>query len=491
MNSVWLVHMIDHSIKIHDRFTLELKLGLLSSQQPSDRFAVKLWLFIPNTLDINRYTYPKADFYRDLKTYTRLITPSYSLADIAATDSPTLVGLESAIAALGQEPSAHHQAQYEYHVKMFVSALKSSLRETHVQLTSAAQVAAQPIADSLRAIINRYREQYSSLCALPQSDAMLRFYRFGDEYMSNLIELYSFKIIQSVNMVQGGSQLKEMLLSIIDDEMRYRREQGYDLIDPHNKQRNHDFVFRMGMLKKYAESHLYMNIRKRRDGILAEHVLYSIAAGISMVVATAIAFSFQRRYGNFTMPLFVALVVGYMLKDRIKELARYYFAHRMGSRYFDHKIDMEISGIKLGWFKETMDFIPPAKVPQAVLQRRGKLPIVEVESRVNAEQTLLYRANVSLTTPALAALSPYPIDGINSIIRFNVSSLLRKADNPEFPLFYPDWDTPQGYRIVAGERMYYLNLVLQFKHNGRQTLVPYRIAFNRNGIHSIESAENA
>ena len=37
-----------------------------------------------------------------------------------------------------------------------------------------------------------------------------------------------------------------------------------------------------------------------------------------MIFATGIAFAFQQKYGNFTIPLFVALVISYMLKDRIK-----------------------------------------------------------------------------------------------------------------------------------------------------------------------------
>lgn len=484
--------MIEHSLKIHDRFTLELKMGLLcNSEGQREKFSVRLWMFIPNTLDINRFTYPKTDFYRDLKTYTRLITPSYTLADLSAPESPPLRCLEMAIADMGREFTAHYQAQYEYHIKMFVSALKSSLRETYSYLVSSGEVSILPkMANSLTDIRRRYRAQYTSLCAIDPTEQLVQFYRFGDEYMSNLMELYLFKMVQGIEGRDDAVQQRQALLSIINDEMRYRHEQGYAMIDPENAQHNHAFVFRMGMLKKYTESHLFMHVRKRRDGVLAEHVLYSIAAGISMVVATAIAFSFQRRYGNFTMPLFVALVVGYMLKDRIKELGRYYFAHRMGNRYFDHKIDMSISGSHMGWVREAMDFIPSAKVPQAVVQQRGCSPIIEADNRMNVEQTLLYRTSIDLDTHALNAHSQYPMAGINAIVRFNVQSMLRKADNPEFPLFYPDTDRTSGYRIIAGERMYYLNIVLQFKHDGQQSLVPYRIAFNRNGINSIEKIEN-
>lgn len=483
--------MIEHNVKVHDRFTLELKLGLHSAQRVRpDHFAVNLWMFIPNSLDVNRFTYTKASFYRDLKTYTRLITPAFSLSYLASAESPPLRWLEAAIAAFTQEPTEAHQAQYEYHIKMFVSTLKSSLRNTVAHIGHTADFGQLPaLVGCLNAIRHRYRAHLHDLSASGLSGAMLDFYRFGDEYMSDVMELHSFKMMRELER-QGVVEHAAPLRELINDEMRYRQQQGYAVIDPENTHRNHAFVFRMGMLKKYAESHLFMSIRKRRDGLLAEQVLYSLAAGISMVVATAIAFSFQRRYGNFTMPLFVALVVGYMLKDRIKELGRYFFAHRMGNHYYDHKIDMSLNGQPVGWIKEAMDFIPQAKVPPSVVRTRSRPSIIEADHRVNAEQTLLYRSRVHMETTALGALSPYPIAGVNSIVRFNVSELLRKADNPEFPLYYPD-ERPAGYRVVMGERMYYLNIVLQLDHGPQHDLVPYRMAFNRNGIHSVERLENA
>ncbi|HNX80150.1 MAG TPA: hypothetical protein PKJ24_09700, partial [Prolixibacteraceae bacterium] len=77
------------------------------------------------------------------------------------------------------------------------------------------------------------------------------------------------------------------------------------------------------------------------------------------------------------MPLFVALVVSYMLKDRIKEFARYYFAHKLGSRYFDHKIRMKFNQNEMGWAKESIDFISGRKVPQEISNARGRSSTIE------------------------------------------------------------------------------------------------------------------
>lgn len=70
------------------------------------------------------------------------------------------------------------------------------------------------------------------------------------------------------------------------------------------------------------------------------------------------------------MPLFVALVVSYMLKDRIKEFTRYYLANKMSTRYFDHKIRISVHEKEVGWAKESMDFIHYKKLPADVVECR-------------------------------------------------------------------------------------------------------------------------
>ena len=56
--------------------------------------------------------------------------------------------------------------------------------------------------------------------------------------------------------------------------------------------------------------------------------------------------------GNITWPLFIVLVVSYMLKDRIKELLRYYFAHKLGNKYYDKKAGVTIGKNLVGYIKE-------------------------------------------------------------------------------------------------------------------------------------------
>jgi hypothetical protein len=311
-------------------------------------------------------------------------------------------------------------------------------------------------------------------------------YLFGEEFMCNVIEKYSFILMKGIK--NGHKQLYEKyktpILSMVNEIIEFKKDRGYQVVDSEQKNISSDFVHRLGLLKKYAESHLYLNVKKRKDGVLTEQFLYSLAAGISMIFATIIAFSVQQQFGNYTMPLFVALVVSYMLKDRIKELARFYFAHKMGSKYFDHKIAMNINDTDIGWAKESMDFISDSKIPKEILQLRNRSSIIDATYKTDSEKVILYRMHMHIDREKLNSTSPYFFSGVNSIIRLNTSQYLRNMDNPDFTLYLPD--ELEGYQTTKGKKLYYLNLIIQKQNENQNELRHYRLVLNRDGIIRIE-----
>jgi hypothetical protein len=122
--------MIEKNVKIHDKFSLELKFGYSTRRKVKENlFEVNTWIFIPNSLDINRQTYSKTDFYKDLKTNIRLITPEFLLRDIADRKKSPFIHLEDSFNALAASPTRGNAREYEHQIKMFSSILKSSLRD--------------------------------------------------------------------------------------------------------------------------------------------------------------------------------------------------------------------------------------------------------------------------------------------------------------------------------------------------------------------------
>jgi len=483
--------MIEENIKIHNNFTVELKLGFVAEKAKiNNEFAVNTWLFLPESLDINPNTYDKKDFYRDIKSTIRLITPAYRLVEIHASQQSPLEKLLGVVAQMNAEPTVITVQEYEHHIKMFLSILKSSLRDESLHLigTFSRENTSKLIDEfttNLMLITRKYRELKQLFDSKKIGGEVLNYYAFGDEYMSNIIEQHCFKIIMHLMDNQLSQGDSEKLKSLISYEIQYKIANGFQIIEKTGLDRNRAIVHRLTFLKKYAENVLLVAAHKKKDGILKEQVYYSLAAGLAMVFATAVAFSFQLKYGNLTMPFFVALVVSYILKDRIKEFSRQYFAHKLGKKYFDHKTKISLNNQTIGWSKEAMDFVDESKIPEEVIKIRNRSAILEADNRNNNEKIILFRKLFIINRNSLEKCSDYPILGLNDILRLNVHQFTLKMDNPEIPLFVED--KTNGFDIVMAEKIYYLNILMQLKNEGNIAYRRFRTVFNRNGIKEIET----
>lgn len=484
--------MIEEVVKIHDKFSIEIKLGFNArKKKPLSDFACNTWIFIPNSLDINQSTFTKLDFYRMVKSNIRLITPVFLLRDIADAKGSPFKLLEQSFSQLASSPTRTKVAEYEYQIKMFLSILKSALRDesNHIAINNIhgdLDYLISAFTENLFRITENYRGLRRIINVPTVTREVMNYYLFGDEFMSNLIEQHTFNLISDLKNNPDVSEASiKKLMDLIKSEIEFKKQKGFLTVDKHSSDNNRELVFRLGLLKKYAESELFLNADKKKDGAIAEQVYYSLAAGISMIFATAVAFSFQLRYGNFTMPFFVALVISYMLKDRIKELTRYYFAHKLGRRHFDQKTQITLNEYDIGWSKEAMDFISESRVPEEVMRIRDRSAILEANNRYNTEKIILFRKLVRLNRINLDLSSQFKTSGMNEIIRINFSDFINKMDDPSVPLYVPG-DTGQ-FEVVKGEKIYYVNLIMQLKSEEQLQYRRYRLAINRKGIRGIET----
>lgn len=484
--------MIEEYIRIHDKFSIEMKMGFTAQQKSeANDFTVNLWMFIPNSLNINRHTYSKRDFYRDMKSNIRLITPIFPLRDIAGHDALPLRLLRETFRKAAANPSPNNLSEYETHIKMFQSIVKSALRNEMLRIKeSHSDSDCSPLVDSYIAQANKIAEEYRKLRSIVDVPGIQKkefeYFLFGDEFMSNTIELHAFRVLKLLKSKRQPcyDRYKDALLELIRREIRYKKDNAYPSIEKEDPGHNHLIVSRFNTLKRYMESQLFLKVNMKEDGAFVRQFYYSVAAGISMIFATVIAFSFQMKYGNFTLPLFIALVAGYMLKDRIKELSRFYFSHKLESKYFDNKTDISFNETPIGWYKESQSFIKESQVPAEVMQLRNRSAIMEAENRMDDEKIILYRTMMQLNRKDIDESNVYPISGVNNILRLNLIEFARMMDNPHIPLYVLDEES--DYRIVDGEKVYYLNFILRFKYRDQVELKRYRLSFNREGIQKLE-----
>ena len=484
--------MISIQAKQHDNFSVEFKFGYNCIEDGvKDKFSVNAWIFVPNSLDINPENYGKKQFYRDIKSNIRLITPVYLLRDIAQDTSLPLVSLKKSLQNVVSTPSTSSLNAYEYHLKMFAAIFKSALRDHVTHLTSirsldSAEYLVDDYVNSSQLVLNKFRALYQIIDVPTVTDRTRSFFRMSDEFMSHIVVLRTTRMLTALETTgssQNLSQIRQKFIDLIQEERKYMAIMGYETLNG-DSEHDRQLVFHHGMLKKYVESELYIRLDKKKDGVAVEQLYYSIAAGVAMIFATGVAWQTQVKYGNITWPLFIALVVSYMLKDRIKDLLRYYFAHKLGDKYFDKKATIAIGDKKVGVIKEGFDFISRSKTPDVVMNMREKASFVEDESHIFEEKILLYRKHVEISDSALAQIDAYPMKGVNEIIRLHLNRFTHKMDNPEVPIYSFD---AEGNMVTSSvQKIYYVNVVFQLQHEGEAEYHHFRITMTRNGVQAID-----
>ena len=485
--------MIDLNTKIHDKFTIEFKVGFNTSaaikpMKYSD-FVLNTWIFVPNSLDINAAKYSKEDFYRDLKSVVRLITPSYELHALA--NDEQLLPNQSLVSNFDEMLGNPEETQDLFHIiKMYCAIAKSATRDACLALSQQPDAATRResslrFLDDVPKVVNRFRGLLMATNGKETDERTRQVLSYGDEFLSNVLEKYTYRLRDAIrlNHPEAYLELEARFKEVLLNEKSYREQQGYLSVKADDANGNEDFVFRASLLKKFSESDLYLNATKRKNTFLIEQILYSLAAGAAMVVATLSSFFFQQRYGNFTLPFLIALVISYMFKDRLKDWLRLIFARRVSNKVFDTRTDFRIKGRHIGWSKDSVDFIDSDKIIPEVMELRNRLPLfAEVSGK--DEKVLLFRKKVQLWPGELAKASPFPMKGINDILRYNITEYTRKMDNPSFPLS-GTWEDNQ-YKSVEGRKIYRLTFVMQCVYEGKTEYKRVVVRCDRNGIVAVE-----
>lgn len=517
--------MIELQTKIHDSYSVEFKEGFVvpEEDQSQSQFTINTWLFVPSSLDLTAETYPKHLFWRDLKSQVRMITPVFTLHEMTKAGALPVAYLSNAMNRMAADPSEENVEEYVYQIKMFCAILKSATREETHRICRIADGLARPgdreadgaalegftgsstafaldlgqilaVFHSLRQIVaapaggasdRSASGSQSTGNAVPGvSDRMREVYAYGDEFTGHIVSLYAYRIIERMEALAPKSDACHLLKQLVNDISAHGREMGFACPDSTRSRHNDMLIYRHGVLKKFIESELFVSLKKKKDGIAAEQTLYALAAGIAMIFATIVSFSVQRKFGSLSIPLFFALIFSYMIKDRIKELSRYWFVHRLGKKYYDNKSTVSVKGVPVGTIKEGVDFIDYAKVPGEVLKLRSLQSPMAVGNDVLDEKVILYRKLVTIDAQALHKSGTYDVKGINDICRLHLARFTQKMDNPDQTLMCLDENC--SLKQVWGKKIYYLNIVLQMCSGDKTEYRRYRLNLTRDGIRNIE-----
>ena len=240
--------MISIQAKKHDNYSVEFKFGFNSKDDGIvDDFSVNAWMFVPNSLDINPENYGKKQFYRDIKSNIRLITPVYLMRDIARDSSLPLELLSQAL----EKVAGNHQQvdldSYQYHLKMFAAIFKSALRDQVAHIASArslesADYLVKDFVESTRQVLDKFRGLYHIIDVPTVTDNTRSYFRLCDEFMSHVVEMRTIRLIKTMDSTGSRDDLRSMLMDLIRGEREYKVSRDYGVLNGdsrHDRQRDH------------------------------------------------------------------------------------------------------------------------------------------------------------------------------------------------------------------------------------------------------------
>jgi hypothetical protein len=499
-----MLQAIEQAVKLHDKYQVEIKLDYELLDGKKTCYQVSTFIFIPQNLGINPYTYTKADFYRDIQSYIRLKTPTLILRDFTEHSASPLTAIQKIISTEDWANNAEYKEQLLNNFKLLSAMLKSSIRD-HFNLIQKRISEATPGSKIHRLIQNlveeflheshkitdTYRALYASFNLPNVDEPIFTAYKLADESISLLIEEHAVEMFQIVEThLKNGhrADFKHRLSERVQAETKYRKSQGYrSILTPGHD--NEEYMCRDSVLKKHASSILYLSTAMHREGSGLEQFLFALAAGISMIFATIVAFYFQQRYGNFTFSFFIALVLGYMFKDRIKELGRSLSAKYLKNILYDRRIIIRTQDgkHKLGVLREKMLFVTEKHTPDLVIKARNRDLITELDNDGYGEHIICYTKEIVLFTETFRIFASRPeITGINDITRYDIRTYLRKMDEPVEERNYV---VDEQLSRIRCHKVYHLNFITRYK-----SVLPHqeeihkrmRLILNQEGIKRIE-----
>jgi hypothetical protein len=486
-------------LDVHDRHKFELKLEYQpSGQDPRAEYRVEMFMFLPTSLNVDADNYPREFFYWDIHNYVRLKTPVLEMSEILGAESSPLVRLEGLASA-----GVASQKDLVYQSKLLSCVLRGALRRFSSSVDARCrEVSGDPsepphgldaevrsTREGVRAVLDRFRAASGRVPESPAIEERTRAsLRLVDEYLSLNVEQFFRKAVMEMEQlprIGAWADLRKELMKEVIREEQYRRARALkSVLSPTGD--NEEYMHRAGFLKKFCHNILFLQVRRARSRRGLEEVLFATAAGIAMAFATAVAFWAQGRFTQASFNVFVILVVGYMMKDRIKEGMRRIVSAVVRQYLFDRRtvITAPVTDQRVGVCKEKVDYLRPGQVPEEIRVLRKTDDFVTVSQGELAEVLLHYQKEIVLDVedlPRTSAGSP----GVTDIIRLNVQRLLRDMDEPEYSIEYIDLEALRAGR-VRGVKSYQVDLAFRFTFDDAGTkgshVELFRLVLDRNGI---------
>ncbi len=464
-------------------------------------------------MGLNSYTYSREQFYSDVQAYIRFKTPEVSLRallDERNADSPFNRVNDCLQQCMRSSRDRAPLDAISYELRLLGCLVRANIRDRIAELTRLLKSLRGHVDDratvvedvratmgallsDLEGVLSRFRQLRTTFAdpVLPQW--IREVYQYVDEYLSLTAETDLTVLVEEVDrspkVREALAQVRKDACALLLSERKHRQGAGYQSVLKPTGSHDH-YVYRRGLLKKFVQSVLFLEISKEKDRGASE-IIAGIAAGVAMLIATVLGIVSQERWGMNSLPFVLALVASYILKDRIKDWLKVYFNKKM-TRFladYDVQITDPDTGLVVGRCREAFSFLDDKKVPPEVRRRRHSDAHSTIEAESKPEIIMKYEKDVRLSGHTIAE-SYKRLGDINDIIRFNIASFLARTDDPVRQVRHYDQERDVVDNVKC-PKVYHLNVLFVLRAEGEQNhahLERVRVILDKRGIRRLEEA---
>ncbi len=486
--------MISSRIKKIDITSIELKAKYrpnLDSKVNVRKYSVETYFFIPIELGVNRRNFTNIDFYREYKNYLKIDPPKVLLSEIADSSSEFIKTYQDLVEEL--DPNNNESIdRLNDNTKILLNIFKKSIKREVIKVKKYNNPQ-EKIRVALRLVKNldisleRYRLRYENIKKdFDSSTAINITFNTGNEYISNLKYRFLHEVILHI-MNEKNEVYNDIVIKLkqsLENEVNYRKEHKFPLSST-SKKDNEKLIKRWDIIKYFITNKMIIKAKIDKDSRYLEEILYSFAAGIAMVFATAIAFYYNQKFGNFTISFFGVLVLSYMFKDRLKEWFRSFFSSILQKQLLDHHYNLyDDNNHNIGISKDGFEFIPIDSLRKKIHDIRYSQEILDKELINHDEKVMKFTRKISINMRHFVkTFDRTDIRGISDIINFNFSPIIMRMNTTYFPIYSMNYKG--NVKIIDAEKTYEINIVQQVRLDNQIHYQHYVVLISKKGIQKL------
>ena len=484
-------------IHFRDRHQFELKSEFRRVPSiDSIEYTQEFYLFVPNSLQINRRTYSREQFYRDQTSLIRYKTPEFELRDlIEPSNARSPFQRLEQLCEAEQDSSSREAVNDE--VKLLGNIIRSAIRKQVRPLVQQLESPDCPtdadylsgkivsLTHDITAVQNAFADLKRKFLDCWNDQELRQHISYVDEFICRSIDYHLTGLLKFIKHAHTPS-LRTAERSVEELVLQQQPHQPTDST-PDGDER---FCYRRGLLNKFVLDALLLSTSRHNIADTYSNVIAMTAAAIAMLFfLLGIVWGGNIFIVNST-PFIAISVFLYVVKDRMKEGIKGIY-HERASRWFpDFKTDIRTPSntCRVGTHKESFSFIDPSRLPADIAEIRNREFHNVLETYKRPEMVVYYKSEVDLDS-TLAEAGARRFD-LNTIFRLNIHRFLEKASDTHTPYTTLDQESHQLEDLQL-PKVYHINIIVRNSYTGHDEklhsdLRKFRLVINKDGIQRVE-----